>query len=333
MNPIPDYPPEPEVKLPQRGTWPAAVHCFDPDEVAALRAAEAAGRPLLVRGKPGVGKSQLARAAAESGGRRFVWAMIDGRTEASDLLWRYDAVQRLAEAQRRRGKLRSVADFLSPGPFWAALDWAGAEQRFTDTGLRRADWMDDGALLRARAEGRPSDERVVILVDEIDKADPDLPNALLEVLANDGFTIPLAGAPRVACAPNLRPLIVITTNEERELPPAFIRRCFSITLRLPDDRGRLVDRWVAQAQRHQEFLVSNRLRGEGQVCSEAVLRRAAELVADARLRVADEEGYQPATAEYLDLVRAVSTLYEDEATQLARLDELKRFAVDKSLSA
>ena len=88
MTHIPNYPID-EVELPPRGTWPAAIHRFNPKQVAALRAAEAAGRPLLVRGLPGVGKSQLARAAAEATGRRFVWATIDGRTEAQDLMWRF----------------------------------------------------------------------------------------------------------------------------------------------------------------------------------------------------------------------------------------------------
>lgn len=84
--PIPEYPVDDPVSLPPCGTWPASVHRFDAGTAAALRAAEAAERPLLIRGDPGTGKSQTARAAAAAAGRLFVSVTIDGRTEAHDLL-------------------------------------------------------------------------------------------------------------------------------------------------------------------------------------------------------------------------------------------------------
>lgn len=90
---IPDYPLDQDVMLVRQGHLPASVHRFDNNAAVALRAAEACGRPLLIRGKPGVGKSQTARAAAVAAGRPFLSVVIDGRSEAQDLMWRFDAVQ------------------------------------------------------------------------------------------------------------------------------------------------------------------------------------------------------------------------------------------------
>lgn len=88
-----------EQRLAASPTFPELVHVFGADEVAAVNAAIAAKRPLLVRGEPGIGKSQLARATAAALGRAFVQIVVDARTESRDLQWHYDAVARLAEAQ------------------------------------------------------------------------------------------------------------------------------------------------------------------------------------------------------------------------------------------
>jgi MoxR-like ATPase len=174
----------------------------------------------------------------------------------------------------------------------------------------------------------------VMLLDEIDKADPDLPNALLEVLANDGFSISVPGAPRVTCDIGQRPLIIITTNEERELPAAFLRRCFVITLALPKDPAELKQYLVDLGEGHQRYMIKSGLHTPDQQCNEAVLEEAANLLAQARAEAEDNQAYVPATAEYLDLVRAVATLYPGDATiQLAKLDELKSYALNKNLRA
>jgi MoxR-like ATPase len=326
MNSIPTYD-QPEVELPQLGTWPAAVHRFDDNQVAALRAAEAAGRPLLVRGLPGVGKSQLARAAALATGRRFVSTVIDGRTEAQDLMWQFDAVKRLAESQANGATLQAPIHYITPGPLWAAFDWAGAKQRFEDAGFEAPDWMTEKSNAAA-------DDKVVMLLDEIDKADPDLPNALLEVLANDGFSINVAGATRVSRKDGQRPLIIITTNEERELPPAFLRRCFVITLALHTDAAALETYLVDLGERHQKYMVKAKLRTANQQCEKAVLERAADLLLQARADADSNQEYKPATAEYLDLTRAVATLYPgDTSLQLQKLDELQGYVLNKTLQA
>ena len=240
-------------------------------------------------------------------------------------------MQRLADAQPGGDRLRAPAAYLTPGPLWAAFDWTGALGRFASVCMPRPDWMDDTPHQQAQQRAQPADDKVVVLLDEIDKADPDLPNALLEVLANDGFTVSVPGADRVACNAGQRPLIVITTNEERELPPAFMRRCFVITLALPD-AGNLKSHMVDLAERHQRYLVKCKLRDAAQQCTKQVLELAADCLVAARLDAQAKQEYVPATAEYLDLVRALATLYpRDPATQMAQLEELKTYALYKTL--
>ena len=131
------YPVDKPIPLPKRGSWPAAVHVFDEASVHALMAAEAAERPLLIRGEPGTGKSQLARAAAEATQRLFLSAVVNARTECQDLQWQFDAVARLGEAQALAhfhadeitGRLLPRR-FLTPGPLWWVFDWASAQAQY-----------------------------------------------------------------------------------------------------------------------------------------------------------------------------------------------------------
>ena len=324
-----------DIELPPRGAWPAAIHRLDADQAAALRAAEAAGRPLLVRGLPGVGKSQLARAAAVAARRRFVWAVIDGRTEALDLQWRFDAVQRLADAQSRAGTPLPPANYVSAGPLWAAFNWQTAALRHQQqSGVADSlpDWMD-AEPWRAGPDApatAPSDDKVVLLLDEIDKADADLPNALLEALSGNGFTPTVPGVPAVQCDAAQRPLIILTTNEERELPPAFLRRCFVIELALPQGDDSLCLHLMDLAGQHQRYLVRCGQRQPDQVCSPTVLQEAAQALLLARQDARAQQAYVPATAEYLDLVRALATLFPaDEAAQREHLKLLQTYALKK----
>ncbi len=183
----------------------------------------------------------------------------------------------------------------------------------------------------AAPSGLPhTDSKVVLLLDEIDKADPDLPNALLEVLAGDGFQVQVPGVDPVVCEKGQRPLIIITTNEDRELPPAFLRRCFCITLSLPAD---IKGHCVAVAERHQAHLVQLGQRTPSQICEKTVLELAADQLLHAREDARQQQRTPPATAEYLDLVRALATLFPgDAARQAAELKYLARYALDKSLA-
>ena len=338
------YPTDEDIPIPAQGTWPRSLHRFDPLQAAAaaLRAAEACGRPLLIRGAPGVGKSQTARAAAAAAGRPFLSVVIDGRTEPHDLMWRFDAVRRLADAQVRQRydpPLRSELAYLIPQALWWAFDWQGAHRQLALT-LQQGDTADDLHLadLSARAawpcqtdaDWLPAENRAVVLIDEIDKADPDLPNALLEVLANNGFQVPHGpgGARPVVCSDATRPLVVITTNEERDLPNAFLRRCLVLTLELPKDKDEFCTYLVDLGNRHQQEFAAH----WGGRCM--VLKAAAERLWAARDAAPQHGEYQPGTAEYLDLVRVLATLWPDEAgEQGEQLLLLDRFTFKKSVRA
>ena len=306
---IPDYPINSEIPLPAIGTWPASVHRFDADTVAALRAAEAAGRPLLIRGEPGTGKSQTARAAAAATGRLFLSVVIDGRSEAQDLLWRHDAVGRLSDAQVGEGA-QSPAHYLSPGPLWWAYNWSSAHAQWAH---RKTGDLPEQPTAWSEAKG------TVLLIDEIDKADPDLPNAFLELLGNRGFAVPYLGQ-RVIRG-DTPPLVVITTNEERELPAAFLRRCLALTLSLPED---LAPWLVEMGHMHlkQQGL-------EARAHDDILRQAAAQLVADRR-EARREQLYAPGLAEYLDLTIALARLGETQAGQAELLQQVARFALRKS---
>ena len=166
--------------LPAMGTWRESVHVFDERSAQAIRAALAAGRPLLVRGDPGTGKSQLARAAAKVLGRKFLSQVVDAHTEIQDLWYRFDAVSRLGNAQLLSiaGKETSAdaanstlnpQHYLSPGILWWAFAWDSAKQHHCKHKSFKPDARDTG----------DSNQGVVLLLDEIDKADADLPNSLL----------------------------------------------------------------------------------------------------------------------------------------------------------
>jgi MoxR-like ATPase len=182
-----------------------------------------ARRPLLVRGEPGTGKTQLARPAAAWLGWELHGLTIHPRIEASDLIYRFDAVKRLAGAQLGRADLIE-ADYWEPGPLWKAFGWSSASQ-----------------YRSLSKHPRPEPDGHVVLLDEIDKADSDVPNSLLDVLGQWTFEVPQLGLEFGSAALQL-PLFLITTNEERELPAAFIRRCIVLNLE-PDPNVDYVD-WL-----------------------------------------------------------------------------------------
>ena len=303
---LPIYPTDQDINLDPIGTWPLSVHRFDSNTATALRAAEAAGRPLLLRGLPGTGKSQTARAAAAITQRLFISVTIDGRSEARDLLWTHDAVARLSDAHAPGAQARSAADYLYPGPLWWAYDFQGADAQFK----RRPQGYRPQA-----PQGWAPDQGVVLLIDEIDKADPDLPNAFLEVLGNQSFSVPYLEEPVVRGVKP--PLVVITTNEERDLPPAFLRRCFVHVLRPVAELEEMGKRHLAR-------------RGLGERCHNAVLARARVLLEQDQARAREYRSYAPGLAEYLDLVIAVVTLEATQDRQMDLLKEASRFVLDKA---
>lgn len=242
-----DIRPGTEVRLTPLGGVADQVHVFEATTIDAVNAALAAGRPLLVRGEPGIGKSQLARGAAKCLERAYIQYVVDARTESRDLLWHFDAIERLAEAQlcgalkedpeAVRERLR-VEKYLRPGPLWWAFDWKDAEKQAGLAG---------GSPPPQRDGGKPGNG-CIVLVDEIDKAETDVPNGLLEALGAGQFT-PFGRSDPIIAAGAL-PLVVITTNEERALPDAFIRRCLVLYLGLPDGTDNLVSFLVERGRAH-----------------------------------------------------------------------------------
>ncbi|WP_338848012.1 MoxR family ATPase [Massilia sp. W12] len=299
--------------LPAMASWPATRHHFESEHILALRAAQASGRPLLLRGEPGTGKSQLAHAAAFASQRAFLPVVVDAQAQAQDLHWKFDAVARLADAQMA-AILQQGADacagnlalrhYIQPGPLWWALNWHSAQQQ--QEKLRHIENMAPETPDKWRRE-----QGCVLLIDEIDKAEPDFPNGLLEVFANRAFKVPLLGDTVRQDPQQAAPLIIITTNEERELPAAFVRRCLSLTLRLPSQEAALQNWLVTRGQWHYPQQ------------REEVLHECAQMLIQDRRAAAE---YKPGLAEYLDLLRTLDQLGE---AALAQLPALKRFYFDK----
>jgi MoxR-like ATPase len=201
------------IRVPPRDTarLDDQVYLFDDRTILAVNVALASGRPLLVLGPPGSGKSTLAPNVARLMRLRYYAEVVTARTEPHDLLWREEAFRQLNDATLGRLKGAGSRSYVRPGPLWKALDPA----------------MDEHCPPTLR------DRPAVVLIDEIDKADPDVPDALLDPLNNLRFMGPdrrMVTAAESAGAP----LVVITSNEERELSAAFLRRCIRLKLESPD---------------------------------------------------------------------------------------------------
>lgn len=304
-----------EVDLPGRGGRLGSLHVFEQDPVDAINSALAAGRPLLVRGEPGTGKSQLARAAAKYLGRAFVSTVVDARTEARDLLWTLDAVARLAAAQvlgafggssDDRAALRAEVqpdNFVAPEALWWAFDWASAKEQ-----AGRAQENAAGVKLHEAPRDWKAGQGTVLLIDEIDKADPSVPNGLLQALGDGEFPVPSGCLPPLADGEGgdvprdhvqvqgAWPLVILTTNGERTLPDAFLRRCLVLELALPTEQSELVE-WLVQ-----------RGKAHFPTADEGVLREAARQLAVDREELKGRNLSAPGQAEYLDLLRMIFRL-------------------------
>ena len=175
----------------------------------AVNAAIALERPLLVKGEPGTGKTLLAQEIAGALGAPFIAWHIKSTTRAQQGLYEYDAVSRLRDSQLGDPRVSDIANYIRRGKLWEA---------FT------------------------SPDRPVLLIDEIDKADIEFPNDLLLELDQMEFHVYETGETVRA---RLRPIVIITSNNEKELPDAFLRRCFFHYIRFPDTETMRLNRRIA----------------------------------------------------------------------------------------
>ena len=168
------------------------------DLTVAVNAAITLERPLLVKGEPGTGKTELARQVAASLGLPIIEWNVKSTTRAQQGLYEYDAVSRLRDSQLGDARVHEIGNYIRKGKLWQAFQ---------------------------------APEKIVLLIDEIDKADIEFPNDLLQELDRMEFHVYETGETIRA---RHRPIVIITSNNEKELPDAFLRRCFFHYIRFPD---------------------------------------------------------------------------------------------------
>ncbi|HCU64751.1 MAG TPA: ATP-binding protein [Rheinheimera sp.] len=173
-------------------------YIVSPELALAVNAAISLEKPLLIKGEPGTGKTKLAEQLAASLDTQLIQWHIKSTTKAQQGLYEYDAVSRLRDSQLGDSRVHDIQNYIKPGKLW---------QAFT------------------------APKRPVLLIDEIDKADIEFPNDLLHELDQMAFDVYETGE---SIRAKVRPIVIITSNNEKELPDAFLRRCFFHYIRFPD---------------------------------------------------------------------------------------------------
>ncbi|MDB5361485.1 MAG: ATP-binding protein [Rhodospirillales bacterium] len=227
----------------------------------AVNAAVTLGRPLLIKGEPGTGKTILAEEVATALGRKLISWHVKSTTKAQQGLYEYDAVSRLRDSQLGDAKVQDIGNYIVKGKLWEAFE---------------------------------ADVAPVLLIDEIDKADIEFPNDLLLEIDRMEFHV---YETRQTIKAKHRPIIIITSNNEKELPDAFLRRCFFHYIRFPD-------------RETMEAIVAVHYPG----IKQALVREALSVFYDVR----DVQGLKkkPSTSELLDWLKLL--MAEDIAPEVLR---------------
>lgn len=287
------------------------LYLYNDDTILAVNVALATGRPLLVTGPPGCGKSSLAFHVARVLKRRYYEVVVTARTQGQDLTWRFDSVRRLGDAQVGKFKDlqeldygKTIYPYIEPRELWwifnpeSAANRGRAEVPDDEKAEDLAEWYPE-IENSAQSETAVS-KGSVLLIDEIDKADPDVPNSLLVALGSMKFYVDIIdlsvefdGNKSNA---NERPLVIITTNRERPLPKPFLRRCIVLKLEAPNE-DRLVE--IAKANFGND--------------DEAQYRQVYKILSPNKVQSGERSGQETAisTAEFIDTVAAFRTLLTD----------------------
>lgn len=244
----------------------------DPELINAVNLAITLNRPLLLEGEPGGGKSQLAKAVAYELKLPYKYYCAKSISKINDLLYQFDTIGRLRDAQlattfmndpAEQAKIKNPNTYITLGPLGEAFLNSGQEKK-----------------------------RTIVLIDEIDKADTDFPNDLLEILEEKKFSIKELNGQVIEADPNNIPIIIITSNSEKKLSNAFLRRCLYYYVELPDP------------QRLQD-IINCRLPGYDQ----KILDQALEIFMKLREQMSDNEERQNtkmiSTSEWIDWCQAI----------------------------
>lgn len=295
-------------------------HRWSEREARALVVALLTRRPLLLRGEPGSGKTQLAKAINAELGWKLLHETVYPKMEPQDLMYRFDAIQRLSDAHSPDA-LREENNYYKAGVLWQALDWESSIK----VGKKAETQTNEKAESTTPAG-------FVICIDEIDKADSDFPNSLLEVFGERKLKLP--------CEPcelnwpkegGLAPLVIITTNEDRTLPAPFLRRCVVLDM----DYTNLTADWLVEnrALAYYNSKDTNSLN----YLNEEVMRRVAENLLTDRKNLKNEQLYYPGVAEYLDLLKALHQLKQkqnlSDVKLLEKVEILGQYLYRKNSSA